>query len=278
MIAFASLAANSIFGHAGPVKKATGDTRLSNDHVANCNRVENNLGHPMDSALILIVEDEPHISEVLEAYFQREGFRTVTARDGDIAIQHHHMLKPDLIVLDVNLPKLNGYEVLSHVRRESQTPVIMATALGEDLDRLTGLKVGADDYVVKPYNPVEVVARAQAVLRRTRGGFDAHRLFRAGALEVDTSTHTVSVIDKDKPPVRVEVTLTEFRILSYLARAPRQVFTRSELADACLPSDGDALERTVDSHCSKLRRKLEAAGAVGFLQAVRGVGYRLTMA
>jgi two-component system, OmpR family, response regulator AdeR len=231
----------------------------------------------MDNALILIVEDEPQISEVLEAYFQREGFRTVTARDGEIAIQHHHMLKPDLIVLDVNLPKRNGYEVLAQVRRESQTPVIMATAFGEDLDRLTGLKVGADDYVVKPYNPMEVVARAQAVLRRTHAGLDGKCVFRAGSLEIDTSAHTVSVALQDAPPKLVDVTLTEFRIVSHLARAPKRVFTRSELADACLPTDGDTLERTVDSHCSKLRRKLEAAGAMGLLNAVRGVGYRLLM-
>jgi two-component system response regulator AdeR len=230
----------------------------------------------MDNALILIVEDEPQISEVLEAYFQREGFRTITARDGEIAIQHHHMLKPDLVVLDVNLPKRNGYEVLAEVRRQSQTPVIMATALGEDLDRLTGLKVGADDYVVKPFNPVEVVARAQAVLRRTRGAFDANQVLRVGNLEVDTSAHSVSVIDANDHPILIDVTLTEFRLLCHFARAPKRVFTRGELADTCLPTDGDALERTVDSHCSKLRRKLEAAGALGLLEAVRGVGYRLS--
>jgi two-component system, OmpR family, response regulator AdeR len=233
-------------------------------------------GNQMENALIMIVEDEPQISEVLEAYFQREGFRTITARNGDIAIQHHHMLKPDLIVLDVNLPKRNGYEVLAEVRRNSQTPVIMATALGEDLDRLTGLKVGADDYVVKPFNPVEVVARAQAVLRRTKGGLAAHQVLRVGSLEVDASAHSVSVTNPSQSPKTVDVTLTEFRLLSHMARAPRRVFTRGELADACLPTDGDALERTVDSHCSKLRRKLEAAGASGLLEAVRGVGYRLS--
>ena len=122
----------------------------------------------MDNALILIVEDEPEIAEILDAYLSRDGFRTVRAGDGVTALQHHRMLRPDLVVLDVKLPKADGFEVLAEIRRRGDTPVIMATALAEDLDKLSALRIGADDYVVKPFNPLELVARARAVLRRTQ--------------------------------------------------------------------------------------------------------------
>ena len=133
----------------------------------------------MDNALILIIEDESEITEILETYFVREGFRTIGAGDGTIGLAHYHRLKPDLIVLDVKLPGQDGYEVLAAVRRHSDTPVIMVTALAEDLDKLQALRIGADDYVVKPFNPLEVVARAKAVLRRTKGR-DTRQLFRVG--------------------------------------------------------------------------------------------------
>jgi two-component system response regulator AdeR len=230
----------------------------------------------MENALILIVEDEAEIAEILDAYFKREGFRTVRAADGETAVQHHRMLTPDLVVLDVKLPKRDGYEVLSEIRRSSDTPVIMATALGEDLERITALRVGADDYIVKPFNPLEVVARAKAVLRRTSGRIGAGpRALRFDGLEVDLEAHAARFADATGSTAPLDLTLTEFRILSHMARAPLKAFTRAEILDACLPADGDALERTVDSHMSKLRRKLDAVGATKLLEAVRGVGYRL---
>jgi two-component system, OmpR family, response regulator AdeR len=229
----------------------------------------------MDNALILIVEDEPQIAEILEAYFAREGFRTVRAGDGDTAIQHHRLLSPDLVVLDVKLPKRDGHAVLAEIRRHADTPVIMATALGEDLEKLTALTVGADDYIVKPFNPLEVVARAKAVLRRTAGRAGAATMLRVGALEIDLSAHAARITTNDGDGAPLDLTLTEFRIVAHMARSPRKVFSRAEILDACLPVDGEALERTVDSHMSKLRRKLEAAGAADFLEGVRGVGYRL---
>jgi two-component system, OmpR family, response regulator AdeR len=119
-----------------------------------------------DNALILIVEDERQITEIYQAFFEREGFRVVTAADGDAGIDLHRMLAPDLVVLDVGLPKRDGIEVLSEIRRTANTPVIMCTALGEDLEKLMALKIGADDYMVKPFNPLELIARAKAVLRR----------------------------------------------------------------------------------------------------------------
>jgi len=229
----------------------------------------------MDNALILIVEDEPEIAEILEAYLTRAGFRTVRASDGHMALLHHRMLKPDLILLDVKLPKRDGHSVLAAIRAESAVPVIMASALGEDLEKLMALRVGADDYVVKPFNPLEVVARVQAVLRRTAGRDVANGRLVVGTLEIDQDSHAVRRLDGDGVSTVLQVTLTEFRILAHMARQPHRVFSRQDILDACLPSDGDAVERTVDSHISKLRRKLELAGEPGYLDGVRGVGYRL---
>lgn len=229
----------------------------------------------MDNALILIVEDEAEIAEILDAYLVRAGFRTVRAADGDTALLHHRMLRPDLVLLDVKLPRRDGHAVLAEIRASSNVPVIMATALGEDLEKLTALRVGADDYVVKPFNPLEVVARVQAVLRRTAGREASSARLRLARLEIDLESHAVKTLADDGSAQVIPVTLTEFRILAHMARQPHRVFTRGDLLDACLPGEGDAMERTVDSHISKLRKKLETAGEQGYLEGVRGVGYRL---
>lgn len=221
------------------------------------------------AALVLIAEDDNEISAILDAYLVREGFRTVQARDGRTALDLHLALKPDLVLLDVTMPRLDGWEVLAELRRRGNTPAIMITALDQDIDRLQGLRIGADDYVVKPFNPIEVVARAKAVLRRS-GLASGAGVLRVGDLSIDLDAYQASFGAESVP-----LTLTEFRILAHMARNPTKVFTRGELVDACLPG-ADALDRTVDSHLSKLRRKLEQAGAVGLLPGVRGVGYRLT--
>ena len=238
-------------------------------------RTDNNSLSTVDNALILIVEDEPQIADILAAYFAREGYRTVTAGDGDLALQHHQMLSPDLVVLDVKLPRRDGFEVLAALRARGSTPVIMASAMGEDLDKLSALRIGADDYVVKPFNPVELVARAKAVLRRTQGGGTAAALLRVAGLTVDMNAHSASLQAGDGPARALNLTLTEFRMLTFMARSPNKAFSRAELLDACLPPDGEAIERTVDSHVSKLRKKLDAAGGHDWLDGVRGVGYRL---
>jgi two-component system, OmpR family, response regulator AdeR len=230
----------------------------------------------MENALILVAEDEPDISKILTSYLERDGFRTVTAGDGEIALMHHQMMKPDLILLDVQMPKRDGISVLAEVRRRGSTPVIMATARAEDLDKLSALHIGADDYVVKPFNPMEVVARVKAVLRRTNGTMADPVILRVGAIEIDTVCYIVSVIG-GRETKALDLTLTEYRLLEHMARASRRVFSRAELVDACLP-EGDALERTVDSHISNLRRKLDLAGAPGHCVVVRGVGYRLVAA
>ncbi len=225
----------------------------------------------MTNQLILIIEDDIEIVRILQAYFERDGFRTVAATDPITGLAHHQRLKPDLVVLDVKMPKMDGYEALVALRRTHDTPVIMVTSLAEDLDKLQALRLGADDYVVKPFNPLEVIARARAILRRTQGGGQSS-ILRAGRLSLDTEAYTVMV---DSEPLGV--TRTEFRLLAHMIRSPNRVFERGELIDACLP-EGEAMNRTVDSHMSNLRRKLAAAGLPDMLAGVRGVGYRLDVA
>lgn len=225
-----------------------------------------------DNALILIAEDEPDIANIMAVYLEREGFRTVRAGDGELALQHHLSLKPDLVLLDVNLPKKDGFGVLSEIRRRGETPVIFVTALAEDIDKLTALRIGADDYVVKPFNPAEIVARTKAVLRRFGAGTRVSVL-RYGMVEVDLEAHGVYLVQDEKRTM-ITLTLSEFRILAHMIRSPNRAFSRTDLLGICMP-DSEALERTVDSHVSNLRKKLEAAGSGPILAGVRGIGYRL---
>jgi len=220
------------------------------------------------SPLVLVVEDEPNLSEVLEAYLRREGFHTERAGDGENALRLFREAKPDLILLDVMLPKVDGFEVLRQVRQIGDTPIIMVTARVEDIDRLVGLRMGADDYVIKPFNPPEVIERAKAVLRRARPT-DADKSLQVAGLEVDPRGMEVTVAGRP-----LELTLSEYRLLEHLARHPGRVFSRAELLAVCLP-ESDALERTVDAHLNSIRRKLAAAGVTDALDTVRGAGYRL---
>jgi two-component system, OmpR family, response regulator AdeR len=226
----------------------------------------------MDNALILIAEDEPKIAEVLAAYLARDGFRTICAADGQTALDHHLSLRPDLILLDAKLPKRDGFEVLAEVRRRGDTPIIMVTALKDDVDKLTALRIGADDYVVKPFNTAEVLARVKTVLRRSRDR-SSLKMLRSRSIELDQENHAARVVAGDRAQV-LSLTLTEFRILKHMMMQPARVYARSELVDACLP-EGDATNRTVDSHVSNLRRKIVAASGGACLEPVRGVGYRL---
>ncbi|KQQ36305.1 two-component system response regulator [Duganella sp. Leaf126] len=231
---------------------------------------------PATRGLILIVEDEPEIVEIVRAYLARDGFRTATAANGHEGLRQHLAHNPDLVILDVAMPELDGWEVLTELRRRGDTPVIMLTAHDQDIDKLTGLRIGADDYVVKPFNPSEVVARVRAVLRRTqanRASADKARILECGPLRIDLDLHQAHAVI-DGVALALPLTLTEFRLAAYLARTPQRVVARSELLTACLP-EGDTLERTVDSHISKLRRKLEDARIVGMPFSIRGVGYRM---
>ncbi|OLO04057.1 response regulator [Salinicola socius] len=225
------------------------------------------------SALVLIAEDEAEIADILGAYLQRSGLRTQHAADGLAALSMHQSLKPDLLLLDVQMPRVDGWKVLSEIRARGDTPVIMLTALDQDLDKLMGLRLGADDYVVKPFNPAEVVARVQAVLRRARMSEPAPtQMLRVGPFQIDLENHEASICTGDQQQL-LDLTLTEFKLLACLMRAPRRVFSRAELLVHCLP-EGDTQERTVDSHVSKLRKKLEALDIQGVPASVWGVGYR----
>ncbi len=223
---------------------------------------------------MLVVEDEPRIAEVLEAYLRRDGFGTARAGDGPTALHLHGRLRPDLVLLDVMLPGLDGFEVLRRLRADAArpaTPVILLTARDEDVDKLVGLRMGADDYVVKPFSPPEVVARVQAVLRRVRPADGPATPLRLGPLEVDTLGTTARVHD-----VPLALTATEYRMLELLARSPNRTFSRARLLAAALP-DSPALDRVVDAHLGNLRRKLAAAGAPALVETVRGFGYRLRL-
>jgi len=221
-------------------------------------------------ALVLIAEDDADIADILRSYLEREGLRTVHAGDGRSALDLHLALRPDLVLLDVMMPRLDGWGVLAELRRRGQTPVIMLTALDQDLDRLQGLRTGADDYVVKPFNPLEVVARVRVVLRRARPA--EPEVLRVGRLRIDRAAH-LATVETAAGAVPVSLTLTEFRILLHLAENPTRVHARSAIIDAAMP-DSDALDRTVDSHVSNLRRKLELAGMEPVIANVRGLGYR----
>jgi DNA-binding response OmpR family regulator len=228
--------------------------------------------------MVLVVEDEPGIADILIAYLQRDGLRTCTAADGPAALEVFRRMRPELVLLDIHLPGMDGIDVLKHIRGDGDTPVIMVTALADDVDKLLALRMGADDYVVKPYSPAEVVARVRAVLRRTGGAARAQAQaaapIRVGRLEIDTQAHIALSRDDGGALQPLPLTLTEFRLLACLAAQPRRCFSRGHLIETCLP-ESDALDRVIDSHLSKLRRKLQDAGNGELIETVRGVGYRL---
>ncbi|UZD97736.1 response regulator [Pseudomonas corrugata] len=227
----------------------------------------------MSGKSILIVEDDADSASILEAYLRRDGFEVLLAEDGLRGVELHRQCRPDLILLDVMLPRMSGTEVLSIVRRSSDTPVIMVTAIGDEPEKLGALRYGADDYVVKPYNPREVVARVHAVLRRSGASASADRHLRYKNLLVDLDAITASIGTSENESVLLDLTPTEFKILSTLLKTPTKAFTRDELLEICLP-ESDALARVVDAHVHNLRRKLEVHNIEDVLVTVRSIGYR----
>ena len=220
--------------------------------------------------LVLVVEDEPTISRIVVSYLEHEGYRTEVARDGLRASQFVHTVKPDLVILDVMLPERSGLDVLRRLREESDTPVILLTARSEEIDRVLGFELGADDYVTKPFSARELMSRVKAVLRRTGGGRTERpqRPLRLAGLELRPGPMTVAF--EGQP---IDVTTTEFRLLACLLDQPGRVLSRAQLLEAALP-ESDALERVVDSHFRNLRKKLPPAIRI---EPVRGVGYRVTV-
>lgn len=227
----------------------------------------------MNNRRILIIEDDGDAADVLKAYLLRDGYTVEIAGDGLTGLNKVGWWKPDLILLDIMLPIMNGTEVLTAVRRSGDTPIIIITALAETPDRIGALRYGADDYVVKPYHPGEIVARVQAVLRRGRRSEAQDELLRWQTLEVNTSAMTVIISPQDKKALSIELTPTEFSLLVTLMQAPVRAFSRQYLIDVCMP-DSEALERVIDTHMYNLRKKLENAGLSDVLLNVRGIGYR----
>ena len=220
-------------------------------------------------AHVLVVEDDRDIADGLEVYLRYDGHRTDRAHDGRRALELFHHANPDLVLLDVGLPEVDGLEVLRAIRARSQVPVILVTARREEVDELLGLALGADDYVTKPFSPRALLARVKAVLRRSEPHRSPPRVTRLGALEVDRDRAEVRVDDASVP-----LSPTEYQLLVALADAPALVLRRDQLIERALP-DSDALERSVDGHVKNLRRKLADAGAGDVIETVRGIGYRL---
>ena len=221
--------------------------------------------------LVLVVEDEVTLAETIELYLRHEGFRTERAADGERALELFRAAGPDLVLLDLGLPKVDGMEVLRRIRTTSDVPVVILTARAEEVDELLGLGMGADDYLVKPVSARKLLARVKVALRRSApAAGDGHEVLRVGALEVDA--YRVEVRFADAP---LELTPSEFKLIQHMARTPGRVIERAELYEAAIP-DGDALERAVDIHVVNLRRKLrDAGGGERLIRTVRGRGYVL---
>jgi two-component system alkaline phosphatase synthesis response regulator PhoP len=221
-------------------------------------------------ARILIVDDEPKIVRLVADYLESAGFAVSTARSGDEALMRVRTETPDLVVLDLGLPGLDGLDVTRTIRRNTELPIIMLTARDDETDRVLGLELGADDYVTKPFSPRELVARVRAVLRRHAGSGEAETL-RAGDLTLDVPRMRVT---RGVQPV--ELTATEFALLAAMARQPGRVFTRAQLLDAIHGVAFESYERAIDAHIKNIRRKLEPEPrAPRYLLTVYGVGYRL---
>ena len=219
---------------------------------------------------VLVVEDEIEIARVVRDYLRNAGFEVIVVGDGGSAVASVRSAKPDLLVLDLGLPGRDGLDVAREIRRWSDTPIVMLTARGDETDRIVGLEIGADDYVVKPFSPKELVARVRAVLRRTRTAARGDEVVRAGDVEIDTAKMRVSV-----GGTQVDLTPTEFQLLATLAREPGRVFTRSQLLDAVHGVAIESYERAIDAHVKNIRRKIEPEpGSPRYVVTVHGVGYR----
>jgi len=223
------------------------------------------------SRTILVVDDEPRIVELARDYLEHAGFRVITANDGRAALDVARHDRPDLIVLDLGLPGLDGLDVTRELRRDGSIPIVMVTARDDELDKLLGLELGADDYLTKPFSPRELVARVKAVLRRTDRPTDPSDVIRVGDLQLDVPRMRTEVAGRS-----IDLTPTEFTLLATLARQPGRIFTRSQLLDALHGVAFESYERAIDSHIKNLRRKLEPdPRQPRFVLTVYGVGYRL---
>ena len=225
----------------------------------------------MSNYSVLIVDDDIKLAALLKTYFQKDGFIVLMAHDGSRALEIIRERKPDIIVLDIMLPVLDGWEVCRRVREESDIPIIMLTAREEETDRLVGLEIGADDYVTKPFSPREVVARAKVILRRAYKGVVKPELLKMGRVVMDIERHEVK-----RNGQLLELTPTEFKILELLASSPGRVFSRLQIVEQVQGYAFDGYERTIDAHVKNLRRKVEEnPKEARYIQTVYGVGYKV---
>lgn len=226
----------------------------------------------MTQSRILIVDDEPKIADVLKLYLERDGFQVAGAANGKQALERFESYRPDIIILDLNLPDMDGLEICRKVRKKSDIPVIMLTGRGDEVDRVVGLELGADDYVTKPFSAREVAARVKAVLRRrvvTRTEIGATNI---GNLMIDIASYKASCNGQ-----QLDLTTTEFKLLSILASSPGRVYSRAQLLDAVQGIDFEGYERTIDAHIKNLRQKMDLSNnnCSCHIETVRGVGYKL---
>ncbi len=219
---------------------------------------------------VLVVDDEPKIVQLARDYLEHAGFRVTSASDGREALAAFRTGSPDLIVLDLGLPTVDGLDVARAIRRTSIVPIVMLTGRGDEADRVAGLELGADDYVTKPFSPKELVARVRAVLRRAELASSPKEIVSAAGVTLDIPRMAVSVAGR-----AIDLTPTEFEILATLARVPGRVFTRAQLLDAVHGVAFESYERAIDAHVKNIRRKLESdPHAPRYLLTVHGVGYR----
>ena len=221
---------------------------------------------------VLVIEDDPGIARIVRLYLEQAGYRVDTANDGIAGLNLARDSAPDLIVLDLMLPRLDGMAICRALRQDSDVPIIMATARVAEADRLAGLDLGADDYVLKPFSPRELVARVRAVLRRAarQAAADQPQSIEYDSMAIDLNTRAVA-IGEHKPAL----TPTEFRLLTTLAAQPGRIFTRNQIINDVFGYDFDGFDRTVDVHVANLRRKIEPDGRKPrYVQTVHGVGYR----
>jgi two-component system alkaline phosphatase synthesis response regulator PhoP len=221
---------------------------------------------------ILIIEDEPELVKVLRDYLENAGFRVESAYRGDTGLTIWEQKHPDLVLLDLNLPGMDGLDVAREIRRKADTPIIMLTARVEEMDQLIGLELGADDYITKPYSPRLVVAKVRAVLRRLETSISQPSILRASDIEIDLNAHSVN-----KAGTEIELTPTEFSLLVAMASQPGRAFNRLQLLEATQGSAYEGYERTIDAHIKNLRAKLENnSKKPHYIETVFGVGYRFT--
>lgn len=221
---------------------------------------------------ILIVEDDKNTAALVATYLQKEGFEVLLEHDGDSGLLRAREEQPALVILDLMLPGIDGLEICRRLRSESDIPILMLTAREEEIDRVLGFSLGADDYVVKPFSPRELVERVKAILRRVGLPVAAAKLLRCGYLEVDLEKHRVRLAGEP-----VSLTTSEYKLLHALMSAPGRVFSRKELLRHFYQSDEAVIERVIDVHINKLRQKIEADPAKpAFIETVRGFGYRFS--